>query len=301
MKTIYTIIDPYPYSQLTVHEDYKYLAKQLGYDHKFYTMDQIAKEQVDRDSNEGVLFIFECALLAQTGKTTKDIRRWYPNCKIVALSTDAIVHKPGFEIFNPFEIDLWLDTHSEIVEYYIRRGLVADIWEMTTSHYLIEQYEHRPRLSKTQDFICLIGHMNPYRNSLKRVLDTKYQCQWGVHPSVADYNIDHVYESFSKSRIVLGSTSPSWSGIRTMKGYRDFLGPLCGTVLIYDNHPDVIKQFPICPLYDYDNFNSIIDLFERLINDPAEYQRVLTEQLAWVKENTIAAQLHDRLFKHQIL
>jgi hypothetical protein len=313
MKTLYTLIDPYPYSQLTVHEDYKVLAKRIGYEHKFYTIDQQAREQIDHDSSPETIFMFEPALLKHPHKTTKDIKRWFPNCKIVALSSEALTYKHGyqwwypenltheFEIYDGYEVDLWLDINDEIVEDYAKKGLKTDSWEMTTSHFLIEQYENRPRVPKTQDIISLMGHRNAYRNSLIAFLTARYKCQFGMHPDQADFNLDNMYQQFSSSRIVLGTSSPCWWSQRSMKGFRDWMGPICGTVLIYDDYPDVIKKYTTCPIYKYDNFNTIAELFDRLVSDPELYSRTLAEQLEWAKNNTIAIQLYNALTKHNII
>jgi len=313
MKTLYTLIDPYPYSQLTVHEDYKVLAKRLGYEHKFYTIDQQIREEIDHDSSPDAIFMFEPALLKHPHKTTKDIRRWFPNCKIVALSSEALTYKHGyqwwypenltkeFEIYDGYEVDLWLDINDEIVEDYRAKGLKVDTWEMTTSHFLIDLYENRVRLPKTQDIISLMGHRNPYRNALIEFLSARYKCQFGVHPDHADFNLDHMYEQFSGSRIVLGTSSPCWWSQRSMKGFRDWIGPICGTVLIYDNYPDVLKKYPTCPIYDYDKFETIVDRINELVNNPEHYYAVLATQLSWIKENTIAIQLFNALTKYNIV
>jgi len=312
MKTLYSLIDPYPYSSLTVHEDYKVLAKRLGYEHKFYTIGQLQEEQVDHDSSPDTLFIFECALLKLPHKTTKDIKRWFPNCKIIALGSDSLTYKSGYdwrypqnpspyEIYDIHDVDLWLDINDEMVEDYAKLGLKTDWWENTTSHYMIEQYENRPRIDKTQDIISLIGHRNPYRNALVTFLESRYKCQFGMHPSAADFNLDHMYRDFSKSRIVLGTTSPCWWSNRSMKGFRDWLGPLCGTVLIYDDHPDVIRKYNTCPIYKYDDFETISELFTEITTDDELYGKLLAEQLAWIKQNTIAIQLYNALIKHGVV
>jgi hypothetical protein len=313
MKTLYTIIDPYPYSSWTVHEDYKVLAKRIGYEHKFYTMEQIQNEQVDHDSSPDTLFMFEPALLKLPHKTTKDIKRWFPNCKIVALSSEALTYKYGygwwypanltreFEIYDAHDVDLWLDINDEIVEFYAQKGLKTDTWENTTSHYLIDLYSNRPRLEKNQDIISLMGHRNDYRNALINFLTARYTCQFGQHPSTADWDPEHIYNDFSRSKFVLGTTSPCWWSNRSMKGFRDWVGPICGTVLIYDNYPDVIKKYPVCPTYNYDDFNSIEDLVTKIWSDPVLYKKILDGQIEWIKENTIAIQLFKVLTKHGII
>lgn len=313
MSTLYSLIDPYPYSQLTVHKDYALLAEWLGYEHKFYTQEQLAAEQIEHDSDPGALFMFEPALLKLQHKTTKDIRRWFPNCKIVVLSSEAMTYKHGyqwwypqnltheFEIYDGHETDLWLDINSEIVADYAAKGLTTDIWEMTTSQYLIDQFSSRARLPKTQDMICLIGHSNSYRDALKGFINQRYTCRWGMHPSQANFELNHLYQIFSESRLVLGTSSPCWFTNRSMKGFRDWLGPICGTVLIYDNYPDVLTQYPVVPTYNYDDFETIADLANTLIDDPELYKRTLDEQMAWIRQNTIAKQLYDRMLKHGII
>lgn len=312
MKTIYTMIDPYPYSQLTVHEDYKIIAKQFGYAHKFYTIAQFCEGNIDVDSSPDTIFMFECALLKISKRTTKDVKRWFPNCKIVALSSEGITYKHGyahyennptreFEIYDGYDVDLWLDETSEIVEDYSKKGVTTDIWEMTTSEFLVEQFSNKPRVDKFQDMICLIGHKVGYRAKMIQFLNQRYKIQWGKGPAEGNYALDHLYNSFSGSKVVLGTTSPCWWTNRGMKGFRDWLGPICGTVLIYDDHPDVIKQFPTCPLYKYDDFDTIVDLFEVITGNADKYSGILRDQEIWIKENTIAKQLSKLLIKYNII
>jgi len=311
MKYIYSVVDPYQPSQLTVHRDLEYLAGMLGYGYKGYMHEQFDAGQVEPDSTPGTIFVFEGADLKVSNKTTKDVRGWFPNSKLVALTGESLTYKYGyghytnnptkeFEFYDGHDIDLWLDGNDEIVTDYRAIGLTIDYWMWTTSHYLIEQFINRERIPKVQDTVCLIGHKGPYRHQLMDFMNQRYRCQWGTGADVGNYDLDHLFSSFGGSRFVLGTTSPCWWINRSVKGFRDWLGPLCGTVLIYDNYPDVVKKYP-CPIYDYDNLNTIAELMESIWNDPIKYQQILNEQVAWVKENTIAKQLYNRFKQYNII
>lgn len=311
MKTIYAIVDPYMPSQLSVHKDLGVLAKRIGYEYKGYPLDQFAAGQVDTDTSPETLFIFEGADLKVSWKTTKDIKAWFPNAKLIALTGESKTYKYGythytnnptkeFEFYDGYDVDLWLDGNDEIVEDYRKKGLTVDYWMWTTSHFLIDTFIDRPRLPKTQDVICLIGHRGEYRHRLVQFMDQRYRCQWGKGAGDGNYDFEHLYQSFSGSWVVLGTSSPCWWTNRSVKGWRDWLGPINGTVLIYDDYPDAVRKYP-CPFYKYEDFSSIVTLIESLKNDPHLYATILNTQIEWIKNNTIAIQLYDRLTQYKIL
>lgn len=307
---LYTLIDPTLASQLSVHKDYIELAKRLGYEHIFYTIEQFHDGRVEPDSRSG-LFIFEGALLKESYRTTKDIKTWFPNCKIVALTGESLTYKHGyahytnnptreFEFYDGYDIDLWLDGNDEIVEDYRKKGLTVDYWMWTVSQFMIDLFLNRPRIEKYQDIVCLIGHKREYRQALMGFMNGRYRCQWGSGAGDGNYDFDHLFNSFSGSRFVLGTSSPCWWTNRSVKGFRDWLGPICGTVLIYDDYPDVVKKYP-CPIYPYEDFQAISELMEGIWSDQEQYNKILAEQVAWAQDNTIVNQLQRRLTQYKLI
>jgi len=311
MKTLYTLLDPCMPSQLTVHKDYGVLANRLGYEHKFFAVNEFHDGNIDVDSDPNALFIFEGALLKVSERTTKDIKQWFPNAKIVCLGSQSKSYKYGydhftnnptreFEFYDGYDVDLWLDINDELVEDYRNKGITTDYWMWTTSHHLIDEFESRPKLPKTHDIICLMAHCMEYRINLKRFLEQRYKCIWGRGAGDGNYDYDHLHQIFSGARFVLITSSPSWFPNRSVTGFRDWLGPINGTVAISDDYPDAVKKYP-CPIFKYDDIGAIPILMEELWNDQERYQQILQEQVIWTKENTIAIQLYNKMKEYKII
>lgn len=287
------IIDPAPYSELTVHPALRNIARELGWTYKVFVRGEEVNQQ------EG-LIVFAAARMKLEKITTGELRKQYPNLKQVCLGSDTILYwkmKNCFEFIDPTETDLFLDLLDEVVEGYGRLGMKTDSWMWTASDDIIRNFMARPRLPKTKDFIGLFrcsSRGKAYRKKLWHIIGSRYQNNIIGHVS---YDLNELYEANSSAQLALGTTSPSWTySYRTMKGFRDWIAPACGTVLIYDNHPDILRKYWTCPTYDYDKPESIFELVASL-----DYEKVLAAQQAWILDNTIEKQFLRIFRKHGLV
>lgn len=203
--------------------------------------------------------------------------------------------KGGREFERPQDVDLWLDLLDEVNEYYQKQSIKTDSWMWTASDDLVLDYLQRPRPEKTVDFIGLFNIGGMYRKRLTYHLDRSFKKN--VFGKVG-YGIDELYDAYSSSKFTLGTTSgcPGWGCVgRTMKGFRDWIGPACGSVLIYDDHPDVIRKYP-CPTYPYDDYAKIPEIVAGI-----DYEKVLLEQQDWIKNNTLEKQFMRLFHKYGLV
>ena len=63
-----------------------------------------------------------------------------------------------------------------------------------------------------------------------------------------------------------------------MKGFRDWIGPHMGSMLIYDDYPDIRKHFQggeLVPLYEYGVFEGILAIHEHYSQNTDQYYEVI--------------------------
>lgn len=309
MTKIYTIIDDSLFSRCTVHKDLEKLG--LNFDGYYgWTMNQARNKEFFKDLSNDIVFFFESAVLKMCLLTTGDLRGFFPNAKLVAIGSDTIVYINGYrhihggpkcltdeknnaEFQSIYDVDLFLDLLDECTDNYTNKGINTHSWMWTISEYLIEELDRLDNIeNKTRDFICIAAMYTTYRKNLVNYMHRARRdiLVGGAHGSSVSYTPKWINEEFGKAIINLGTTSPSWTGVRTMKGFRDFVSPFCGTPLIYDSHPDVVRKYPCVPTYDYDNFDSILELFRELYSDKDKYYKTVDEQKTWARENTIYKQ-----------
>ena len=298
MKIIH-VFDSNQYSALTVHKAISKLCSKL----------QIKDEVIDfqyhykKDTSKDIVYFSEAHLINRSRVNLSHVRDGFPNAKLVVLAADTIhdIELGKDHVGTPEYCDLWLDTVDEAANVYQARGIKTDTWMWTISEYLLEEMrirQSRNAQKKNVDFISLLACQTPYRWELSAFLE-KHKLL--ITRKNVPYELDGLHEAYSKSRFVLGTTSPSWTVGRTMKGFRDWLGPPCGTVLVYDDHPDVIKKYVNCPIYKYDDLNSLYRLYHSLVNNPTYYQSVLSAQQEWIDQNTLEIQFEKLFRKHNIL
>lgn len=111
---------------------------------------------------------------------------------------------------------------------------------------------------------------------------------------------DSVFDLYSKSFITLSttSTSPAWIHVncRSVKGFRDWIAPSLGSLLVTDDHPDNIRKYgPGVFYYRYGDFDhlkqTIKDTWQRMGTHTEQRAATLRRQRDWVKNNILDIQL----------
>lgn len=274
---------------------------------------------IDRDSSNDVLVIVECSYLDYCRLSVKELRTYFPNGKIVVLGSDTKYYQARntFQINHPSEVDLWLDLMTECAGKYKNvYGIKADTWAWTIAKSQYDYLENfketflrqNGQVEKKYDAISVLSPHTLERGYRKEMVDylNKSNLRFtngGGHGQM-DTNVIKIYENYLRSSVVIGSSSHDnqVEVVRSIKGWRDSLAHPLDILLIYDDHPDIIKFYGGCvPLYKYDDFSSLVHLINSFKNDPERYARYVRLQKDFILQNTIEQQLFRLLNKHGII
>ena len=300
-----------------------------------YHYDALKNRTFDGDSGNDVLFIFEIGNPQHSNWTTKQLREKFPNAKFVALCSDTIYYQLNGLPFqmDPDGIDLHLEVMPQSVEWLNSKGIRAEFFRWGISDDLINKAlafasntffkdfadklhdGHSKNLSYKKD-IDFIGVYHPgtisnpqcwRHHAVKHIENNGYIFTQGGGNGHQDDNIERLLSHYTRSKFTLGTSShnrPELTRLGCMKFFRDELGPLLNSLLIYDKHPNVELRYnygkEVVPLYDYDNFESILDLHKKLWNS-VEYDRLLFKQKIFVMRHSFERELLRCLVKHNII
>lgn len=243
-------------------------------------------KNIEEDNSKDNVFIVEAAFVKRLG-SAKKIKDKIPHGKLIVLGGDSIQYLPLYEYSNAEVVDYHLDTMQDVVRHYQWCQINSDIWVISFSEEFVRDVQY-DKNRKIIDATCLMEISNDYRKSLvNSFLDGKYNVFWGNNKfcggkvATDDFK-DHLILLYNISSCIIGTTSPSWTTMRTMKGFRDCIAPFFGSILIYDNHLQIVNNNYIpnefLPIYDYDDFSSLHALIEEIKNkkdyyDFVEYQK----------------------------
>lgn len=141
------------------------------------------------------------------------------------------------------------------------------------------------------DAICMCNVSTRQRYQFFKSLSDR-KCS--VFTDLKIRNLEKTKRLYEKCWCVIGHTMSPHEGIytRSLKAWRDWIGPCTNTILIYDNHPTIVEYFDgIVPTYDYNNPYSFLDSLYTFIINPQKYMDILNKQKSWLKNNTIEKQL----------
>lgn len=259
------------------------------------------------------IFIFESVYMELCNLHTRLLRAFYPNAKLVALGSDTIYYiktgkNGGWQFNSPLDVDLFLETMSEVREEYKNRGVKVDKWMWTISESLISHLEGLPRKNWKErlfDFISLlsphtIGRQGSYRQEMVEYLKNRY-CNFtrGLGSGMDDKNPDITHLEYGNAKITIGTSShdnPQFFGV---KGYRDAIGPFMDSLLVYDDFKDVVDNYQVgtlVPAYGYGKFHELVEILDYFDANETHRNLCIEAQKKFFRENTIEKQL-VRLFK----
>jgi len=276
---------------------------------KTYDISEFEAHRIDIDHDPKAVFIVEDAFAARGNWSAKTLRTFVPNGKIVIQGGDTayLLEQNRSTGFNRFQVDLWLDTMRPVVEQFRSEGIISDIWKWTISKQFMEwaktYSESNVKQAETRSVISLIVANTEYRKRLVQTFrDSKYILTVGTGKISSLPNV--LFPLYFNSIVAVGTTSPSWTGnLRTMKGFRDWFAPFLGTVLIYDDHEQIINEYgghDVLPIYEYDRQQSVLELIDELVDEPEKYSSFLKKQQVWAEANTIDQQLEDVFTRNQV-
>lgn len=318
---IYTITDfDVPFEVVSVNYGIEGLSKYIK-DCEVHTISfaDLKARRINREE-DSCLFIFEVGYPQHANLTTKDLRQWFPNARFITLCCDTmyyIVNNLPTQLKDQKEeVELTLEINPNCQYWFDEKGIKNDTWMWTISDKLLEELTQlsNPQVDFTIKDNDLIGVYHPcsfaqpgYRsNMIKYIKEHGYSFSQGGGTGHNDGNLEKIYRKYMSSWFTLGTTShnnPKFTANGTMKGFRDWIGPILNCLLIYDNHPNVQKLFPldIIPNYEYGNFEQILNIVDSLKEDTFTYLNLLRMQKDWAKNNTIDKQLVKILTKYNFI
>lgn len=309
-----------PFVYLTTGQAFKNLSSYidctvtiLDFRHWFQSIRQQSIKANDID-----LLICESVYIELNRFTITFLRSIYPNAKIVVLGSDTIYYittgkNNGYQFDSPLEVDLFLEKMDVCIEEYQKRGVNVDSWMWTASDELLDYIEAKDKYYTQErefDFIGVyhpisINNIGSYRQRMVQYLtDHGYKFTQGGGTGHEDQNYDRLFSHYRRSWFTLGTTSHNNPLFHSMKGFRDWIGPAMGALLIYDDYPDVIKKFhggTLVPTYPYEDFKAITEIADYYKNDLEAFNSLLELQKKWARANTIEKQLHKLFLEHHII
>lgn len=208
-----------------------------------------------------------------------------PNAKTIQVACDSQddYGKTGYAI-QPY-VSLHLDLIEEYVERIRHQSFPAELLWWTISKNLYNYITGINNIvDKDNDFICLCKptfERLVFFNSIKRK-------DRSILSFLDCYNTEEFINIYMRSRFTLGITHSSHSGhpVRSIKAFRDWIGPLCNSVLVYDDHPQMVKYFSdIIPFYKYNDVDSLLRTIDTI--DP----NIILAQQEWISKNLLETQL----------
>ena len=301
--TIYHIVENQCYQRLTNGLAIPNFAEQIGVDCKTYHLDEFVSGRIDYDSSPDAVFITESAFFRNSGSfTPEDLRKKVPNGKIINLGSDSILFntkkQDEFGDITLENFDIWLDTMPYCASYYKNKGFKTDLWDWTISEKYIEQINSTKlkwNVAKKYDYICLGNLNSPYRKILKESLDKEFNGCFGVGTISSD--LVPLHKAYNECYVSLGTSSPAGSDpLRTMKGFRDWIAPFFGTVLIYDDFTPMMKHKKVLPTYKYNSYDSLAETINSIKSlNRMKYLDLVQEQQEHIVSHTLEKQYH-RIF-----
>lgn len=272
----------------------KNIATKFGYDYLpiAYESDRFI-DQLSQDNS--VKLFFSDQNPAFYIDTYEKLKGKYPYAKFIMFGSDTVYYKGIDSCYWP--VDLFLDIVQSDVEKATKYKAEHYYW--TISETLIQQIEKTPLdQTKTTDFISLCRQSHSRRGFFNEIL-TAHSFLFNLNL----WDLEQIFKTYAQCWFAIGHTTPLDCFFeRGMKGFRDWIAPFCGTVLVYDDYPDMVKiGTAILPIYKYRDPNDLYRITDELKNDKTKYESVLTKQKEWCKINTIEAQLERILIKHGML
>ena len=264
------------------------------------------------NKNEVDFVLFEPGMVGYPGITTKLLRSHFPKAKLLAFATDTNyvkAHNCGFQLDSPQDCDLYCEHMELTLDWMKEKGVSTDYWQITGSELLFHHLLRQPKADKVYDFIGVyhpiaFNDPNNYRTRMRSFLQEKgYTFTQGEGEGHYDNaNTENLFSNYAKSWFTLGTSSHNDPlQHRGSKGFRDWVGPFCHSLLIYDDYPDVIKHRWPCPIYKFGDFEHITRIADWWKANPGYIEVKLKEQQAWAMANSIEKQIVQLMLKHKFV
>lgn len=249
--------------------------------------------QIDRNTNTTLIFFLHHPEVNQNHYDDLKYRRY--NSTVIMMGGDS--HYWGYDSIR-MTPDVFLETMTQNVDALKHRN--ARLFKWTISQSLIDMIrrqrsQYADAVRRNRDLLCLCN-MHPgltHRiQQFRAIMDVGVDFRFNLK----EFNINAVITLYRESFVILGTTTScieAFPTTRSIKGFRDWIAPFCGSVLIYDDHPEVHAMCDCIPQYNYLDGQSVKDLVNLFKSDYNERQYFLNEQIKWAEQNTIDKQFID--------
>lgn len=154
---------------------------------------------------------------------------------------------------------------------------------------------------KTIDGICLCGYTEQRRIFFEYLKHSGQEILWNLKNNYWPT----ILNSYNSSKFTIGITMPcgctNGKQCRSMKGMRDYIGPLLNSLLICDDYSDIMDiGNDIIPTYEYNNPESYIEITKKFSDDKIR-KHTIDQQQQWIIENSMDVQLERIFLKHNII
>jgi hypothetical protein len=235
----------------------------------------------------------------------KVLKKQRPNSKLVIIGGDT--HYMGnLETLYIMPADLYIDPMKLVAAAVnVYHQIPTSHFWWTLSQKTIEDIQQRYRPSlKMYDMICLCNVHSGMLDRVKLFNELKRR-NFIVKYNLKENNWDNIINLYSSSYVTLGTTTCCIGyGPRSMKGFRDYIGPLCNSLLMCDNYRDIVESLSdIIPTYKYMHFDDLSETYDKLVllSNGNEYKKYIEIQKDWVINHSLDVQLLDILQEHNIL
>jgi len=296
---------------------------------------QMLNNAIPPAESASALYVAEAAYLKRKDKDKPQldvIRRILPQSTIIVLSGDGCHfigngQKAGIEFKNINQADLfcdlqewvndrirkssdgrihicktpWMWTASEFlidsIRAHIRSRGIRDAWSWhPSSSHAAARTRQLPVIPTKQADVIGLMRMTRSRESVRTELQSKFNYKVIVGGTQNLFTLRQDFDHYLSSVAVWGSSSPSWTSCQTMKGFRDWIGPLLRSVLLYDNYKEVVRAYDRALLYSQNSTAEGMHFWiETLKGEPRFAAKTLSYQIDWAEKNSIDNQLLEML------
>jgi hypothetical protein len=312
MKNIVLYMHPNFLSEFTYYRAFKNIAEENGFS---YTAQRTPSSNEvfgdDLVSNNETVLVAMVFNPAVSSEQFAKIRAKFPNAKLMVFGGDMQYY--GYKLQEG--TDIFLDFTSSICRHIQAMNEKTNVYKIMWTHSedVIEISDHLfipGEYTKKYDFLCPFRICcDDRRRLIQPILNKGFSLEANVlgdslndkvnfGDKCLEVRMQEMIEYYFQSRFLLGTTLSIWDGgARTMKGLRDVMAPLCGTVLIADNYPDMM-EIDCLPIYR--NHQELFEIVEQL-SSPETYSYILAKQQRWAETMSLEQQLTPILKTEGIL
>jgi hypothetical protein len=289
---IYFIYFPVQFVEYTFHFSLENLAKKFQVPFTAYTYGEWQTDFDRIPTTQDKILVFFIHDVNRPARMVENLLGRCPNAVLVQFGGDT--HYLGVDAALFTKIHIHLDTMYETVKKLKNElGLTAYHFYWTISETFIKQIQEDCReFERDNTIICLCNTNTHYR----RILFEKLQKKFKVLHHLREFNPQKLIEHYKRSIICLGTSSPcinDWTK-RSNKGFRDWIAPFCGTLLIYDDIEE-IRDIEIVPTFKYGSICHLYECVDNVLANPPAMQPKIEAQRKWALENTLEKQFEKIL------